>query len=63
MEYTIDTYELINGNWHIVLSHVFYGNGQYEINQIIEAHRKTDSFFNASFDGEWNGIILKNEYR
>ena len=63
MQYQIDTFELINGQWYKILSHIFYGNGQYEINQIIEAHRKTDSFFNASFDGKWNGIILKNEYR
>lgn len=60
----ITTCELYDSQWNEVLSHTFYGNTENEISQLIEAHRKTDSFFNSSFKGifEWKGgsIELKN---
>lgn len=61
----ITTYEYYNDQWNPVLTHTFYGNTEEEISQLITSHRSTDSFFDASFNGEFKwkeGIIkLKNE--
>lgn len=56
----ISTCEYYDDRWNLVLTHTFYGDTGDEINQLIEAHRKTDTFFDASFTGEFNGIRLKN---
>lgn len=40
-----------NKQWIPTLTHRFYGNSQEEIDSLIDSHRKTDSFFNASFEG------------
>lgn len=61
----ITTYELAedpNGHyfWKAAVSHVFHGETIERVHQILDAHRKTDVFFDGSFKGEWNGIILKN---
>ncbi|MDD3474311.1 MAG: hypothetical protein PHP08_00225 [Candidatus Dojkabacteria bacterium] len=61
----ITTCEYYDNDWHPVVRHTFYGNSEEEINSIVEAHRKTDSFFDSSFDGIFRTddveIILKNE--
>jgi len=61
---TVSTYELIGDKWICVLSHSFHGSTQEEIYSLIEAHRKSDHFFDSSFDGMFlydGGIIyLKN---
>ena len=61
----ITTYELAEepkGHyfWKATVSHIFYGETIERAYQILNAHRKTDVFFDGSFRGEWNGIILKN---
>ncbi len=60
----ITTFEYYDNQWNPVLTHTFYGNTENEINQLIDAHRKTDSFFDASFTGEFKWkegtIQLKN---
>lgn len=60
----ITTSEYYNNQWNPILTHIFYGNNNDEIDQLIKAHRKTDVFFDASFTGEfkWNEgtIRLKN---
>ncbi len=61
----ITTYEFYNNKWNEVLTHAFYGTSKQDILALVEAHKKTDSFFRASFTGrfEWNNdvIELKNE--
>ncbi len=56
----ITTYEFYSGSWHPTLTHTFYGETRDELHKIRDAHRKTDSFFNGSFTGKFNGIILMN---
>lgn len=56
----ITTYEFYDGFWHQTVTHAFYGNTEDELYKIRDAHRKTDSFFNASFTGKFDGIILMN---
>lgn len=43
------------------LCHVFYGDSTEEIKGLIEAHKKTDSFFAGSFEGIWKNIKLQNQ--
>ena len=57
---SITTYEFYDGDWHPTLTHTFYGKTEQDARKIMEAHRNTDSFFNGSFSGKWNGLILKN---
>lgn len=63
LKYAIITYELDeeNGTAIETVGHIFYGDDMEEIQDLIAAHRKTDTFFNGSFEGKWNGIKLKNE--
>lgn len=66
-KYTITTLELTKdelGNpiWNEVLGHVFKGDSIEQIDAIIKAHSKTDSFFAGSLIGKWNNIVLKNEF-
>ena len=61
----ITTYELAEEPkdhyfWKATVSHIFHGETIERVHQILNAHRKTDVFFDGSFEGEWNGIILKN---
>ncbi len=65
----ISTYELAedadnNPIWKATLTHVFTGETIERVHEIAEAHKKTDTFFAASFDGvfKWKGgeIYLKN---
>lgn len=61
----VTTYELAEepkGHyfWKATVSHVFHGETIERVHQILNVHRKTDVFFDGSFKGEWNGIILKN---
>ena len=61
----ITTYELAEepkGHyfWKAALTHCFQGETAERAYQILNAHRKTDVFFDGSFKGGWNGIILKN---
>lgn len=52
----INIYE--NDAEHPVLGHVFYGT-QTEVDAIIAAHKRTDSFFRAAMeDGAWKGMRL-----
>ncbi len=61
----IITCEYYDNDWHETLKHTFYGNTEQDIEDIIDAHRQTDAFFDASFSGafNWEGgtIILKND--
>lgn len=67
----ITTYELTDKKEHITpgenpyewlatVTHIFHGETIERVHQILDAHRKTDVFFDGSFKGEWNGIILRN---
>lgn len=49
------------GIWREILVHIFYGDTMDEIQGLILAHRKTDTFFDGSFLGHYKGIKLKNE--
>lgn len=61
---SIITNEFYNNQWNPVLSHDFYANTNEELENLIQAHRKSDPFFDASFNGtfNWKGskIELKN---
>lgn len=65
----ITTYELAedsnkNPIWKATVTHVFSGETVERVRQISEAHKLTDSFYKASFEGvfPWKGgnIYLKN---
>lgn len=56
----ITTYEFYSNFWQPTVTHTFYGNTEEELQKIRDAHRKTDTFFNGSFTGKFNGIILMN---
>ncbi len=55
---TITTYELSDNNWIATVTHTFFGDTETELKGIMEAHKKTDVFFAASFTGNFNGITL-----
>lgn len=61
---TVTTYELMGDKWIATLSHSFHASDQDTLFRLIEAHRTTDSYFNASFNGFFpykEGIIyLRN---
>lgn len=61
---TVSTYELVNNKWIATMTHIFYANTQEELFKIMDAHKTTDSFFRASFEGifKWKGeiIVLQN---
>ncbi len=46
MRLQIDIYE--DQNPEPVLSHVFYGTTQEEVNKVVQAHMHYDSFFRAA---------------
>lgn len=61
----ITTYELAEepqGHyfWKATTTHLFHGETVERVYQISEAHKKTDAFYAGSFQGKYNGIILRN---
>lgn len=61
----VTTYELAEepqGHyfWNATTTHVFHGETVERVYQISDAHKKTDAFYAGSFQGKYNGIILKN---
>ncbi len=61
----VTTYELAEDPkghyfWKSTLTHVFHGETEERVYQISEAHKKTDAFYRGSFEGKYNGIILRN---
>jgi hypothetical protein len=56
----VTTYEFFNDKWVAMVSHTFFADTQQELIQIIEAHRRSDDYFDASFKGEYKGIKLLN---
>ena len=46
--------------WLAAVTHVFEGDTVERVYQISDAHRRTDAFYAGSFEGKWNGVILKN---
>lgn len=65
----ITTYELVEDTpshpiWKATVTHVFSGDTVERVYQISEAHKLTDSFYKASFEGKFpykgGVIILKN---
>lgn len=63
LKYAIITSELDEdkGIWRETLVHVLYGDTTDEIQGLIAAHRKADTFFDGSFLGYYNDIKLKND--
>ena len=62
---TVTTYELAEEPagryfWKSTVTHTFYGETVERAYQISDAHKRTDAFYAGSFQGKWNGIILKN---
>ncbi len=57
-------YDDSNNTWRPTLKHTFYGNTENEILELVNSHRRTDTFFDASFSGifKWKdgSIKLKN---
>ena len=64
LQLTITTYELIGDKWIASVSHTFHASDQNTLFALIEAHKTTDQYFKASFDGIFyyhGGIIcLRN---
>lgn len=58
---SITTCEYYDNRWNPVLKHEFYGNTEEELENLIQAHRITDSFFDASYQGKfkWKGTEIK----
>lgn len=61
----VTTYELAEepkGHyfWKSTVTHAFHGETEERVYQISEAHKRTDVFYAGSFQGRYNGIILKN---
>lgn len=54
------TYELVDNKWVATVAHSFYGDTEEEANRVMEAHKKTDRFFSASFTGQFDSITLAN---
>lgn len=61
---TISTYELRDDKYIATLTHTFYADTQQDLFSLMEAHKTTDSFFRASFEGvfKWKEgvIVLRN---
>lgn len=57
---SITTFEIYNGGSHPTVTHVFIGDNEDEARGVMNAHRQADQFFNASFSGNYNGIVLVN---
>lgn len=64
LQITITTYELMGDKWIASVSHTFHASDQQTLFRLIEAHKSTDAYFKASFDGifQYHGgsIYLRN---
>ena len=58
---SIITNEFYNNEWNPILVHRFYANSEEELENSIQVHKMSDSFFAASFDGvfNWKGTEIK----
>jgi hypothetical protein len=61
----VTTYELTEEPknhyfWKATTTHLFHGETIERVYQISDAHKVTDAFYKGSFEGRYNGIILKN---
>lgn len=63
LRFAVITYEIDEEKGEAIetIGHIFYGDNMEEIQGLIAAHRKTDTFFDGSFSGQWKDIKLKNE--
>lgn len=63
LKFAIVTFELDEEKEEAIetIGHIFYGDTIEDIQGLIAAHRKTDTFFDGSFSGQWKDIKLKNE--
>lgn len=62
MRLDIDTYE--NNDSSPIITHTFYGRTAVEIQSVIDAHKKTDSFFRAAMTTKrFGNIKLRNVMR
>lgn len=61
---TVTTYELLGNRWEATVSHSFHAHDQETLFRLIEAHKSTDTYFRASFEGifHYHGglIYLRN---
>lgn len=61
---TVTSYELTGDKWVATVSHSFHAHDQETLFRLIEAHKMTDVYFKASFDGQFNyhggTIYLRN---
>lgn len=58
LRYQIDIFE--NTDTQPVLSHIFYGDNAQIVSDVIDAHRKTDTFLNAALTGKpFRGMRLR----
>lgn len=64
LQATITTYELMGDKWIASVSHSFHAHDQETLFRLIEAHKTTDSYFKASYEGVFyyhgNTIYLIN---
>lgn len=64
LQATVTAYELIGDKWVASISHSFHAHDQETLFRLIEAHKSTDTYFKASFEGQFiyhGGIIyLRN---
>lgn len=58
---SITTDEFYNNMWNPVLMHRFYGETEEELENLVQSHKITDTFFSASFNGtfNWKGTEIK----
>jgi len=64
LQITITAYELMGDKWIASVSHSFHANDQETLFRLIEAHKSTDAYFRASFEGQFvyhgGTIYLRN---
>lgn len=64
LQTTITTYELLGNRWEAAVSHTFHAHDQETLFRLIEAHKTTDAYFRASFEGQFiyhgGTIYLRN---
>lgn len=58
---SITTNEFYDNMWNPVLTHKLYANSEEELENLVQVHRMTDAFFDASFKGvfNWKGTDIK----
>jgi hypothetical protein len=58
----VTTYE--GADRYPVLTHTFYGRTKADVVAVVQAHAKTDSFFNAAVTTRnFRGIVLRSTWR